>query len=394
MRSIAQALRARLPSSAQTVLLLDPSPSSVPPLDLLRLSTGLRHGGFDVKLQRGLLPTSGTGRAAAPDVAIVTGVFSWDLPAVRKQLTWLEEHMSNAERFVTGVLIRRDGAGLAAELGAKMLATGSMEARLDELKPDYSLVPDWSTSILITSKYEYRPGIDLSICPRACDHCKMPKGKASLPPIRLVSSFAQHLESHHASVAVWDNCLMATPRSHFTRVAKALADFGRPVDIACGLMPAGVDEAELQWRVAALAQHGVRLALGRLECNATSELGRFERMLARVRGHSALLPDEAPVQCFAVVNTLEAPAVAWERLLSLEALGVQVEVVYFTPHNWFHERPFVNTPHGWSAAELRRFHERWGGFLQNVELATDDDLLEPEAVRELERSMADFSQQN
>ena len=60
---------------------------------------------------------------------------------------------------------------VAAELGARMLATSTMEARLDELKPDYALVPEWRTSILITSKFEYRPGGHLAICPRACDHC-------------------------------------------------------------------------------------------------------------------------------------------------------------------------------------------------------------------------------
>ena len=371
----------------------DPSPSSVPPLDLLRLGTGLRDGGFDVRLQRGLQHDNGV---PPPDAAIVTGVFSWDLPAVRRQLAWLKEHWSESERFVTGVLVRREGNALAEELGAQMLATGSMEARLDELKPDYSLVPDWSTSILITSKFEYRPGAGLSICPRACDHCKMPKGTDSLPPIRLVSSFAQHLDPSHTEVAIWDNTIMLTPRWHFSRVASALADFGRPVDIACGLMPAGVDEDELQWRVATLAEHGVRLTIARMECNATSDLGRFHRMLAHVRGHEdSPLVAEASVRCFAVINTQEAPDVAWKRLEDLEATGgVHVEVVYFTPHNWFHERPFVNTAFGWSVSELRRFHERWGGFIQNLDLAADEELSELLELEALERSMADFTQQN
>ena len=403
VRSTAQALKQRLPTGARSVLLLDPSPSGVPPLDLLRLSTGLRDGGFDVQLQRGPL-LDGAAASSPPDVAIVTGVFSWDLPAVRKQLEWLAEHMSETERYVTGVLVRREGRSLAAELGARMLATGTMEARLDELKPDYALVPEWRTSILITSKFEYRPGGHLAICPRACDHCQMPKGAESLPPIRLVSSFENHLDRCHTSVAVWDNTLMSTPRAHFERVAASLAAFGRPADIACGLMPAGVPEEELRWRVATLARHGVRLATARMECNDTRELDRFRRMLAHLRAHAGSLlaaDDGAPpaVQCFAVVNTLEAPAVAWRRLEELEALGaggVQVEVVYFTPHNWFHERPFVNRAFGWSAAELRRFHERWGGYLQNLHLAVDDDAAEPEAAAhdELERSMADFSQQN
>ena len=40
--------------------------------------------------------------------------------------------------------------------------------------------------------------------------------------IRLVSSFEQHLDLRHASVAIWDNTLMSTPRDHFARVAAAL----------------------------------------------------------------------------------------------------------------------------------------------------------------------------
>ena len=80
------------------------------------------------------------------------------------------------------------------------------------------------------------------------------------------------------------------------------------------------------------------------------------------------------------------------RLEVLSELGCRVEVVYFTPHNWFDERPFVNTKYGWSASELRRFHRHWGGYINNLELATDDLQLNDEIA--LERSMADFSQQN
>ena len=103
------------------------------------------------------------------------------------------------------------------------------------------------------------------------------------------------------------------------------------------------------------------------------------------------------VQVFAVVNANEPPVVAWERLELLRETGAQVEVVYFTPHNWYEARPFVNTAHGWSAANLRRFHEEWGGFLQNVELlASVDDEHEGEAhlVADLEKSMAAFARQN
>ena len=46
-------------------------------------------------------------------------------------------------------------------------------------RPDYGLVPDWRCSLLITSKFEYRPAAGLAICPRACAHCKMPTGRVA-----------------------------------------------------------------------------------------------------------------------------------------------------------------------------------------------------------------------
>ena len=272
--------------------------------------------------------------------------------------------------------------------------TGDLEARLDEVKPDYSLVPDWRTSILITSKFDYRPDAGLAICPRACAHCRMPKGSDATPRVRLVSSFAQHIEPRHSSVAVWDNTLMLTPREHFLRLTRALADHGAPVDVACGLMPGGVAEDELRWRIAALSD-GVRLQVARLECNAAGEIDRFRRMLALVRRAGESFAER--VQVFAVVNANEPPVVAWERLELLHETGAQVEVVYFTPHNWYEARPFVNTAHGWRAADLRRFHDEWGGFLQNVELLASDgeeDEGEVHLVPDLEKSMAAFARQN
>ena len=111
----------------------------------------------------------------------------------------------------------------------------------------------------------------------------MPKGVDTQPPIRLVSRFAEHIDPHHTSVAIWDNTLMLTPREHFSRVTRTLAERGLPVDIACGLMPGGVAEDELQWRISTLADDGVHLKLARMECNASTEFDRFRRMLALVR---------------------------------------------------------------------------------------------------------------
>lgn len=52
---------------------------------------------------------------------------------------------------------------------------------------------------------------------------------------------------------MWDNILMLTPRQHFVRVAQALQETEKPVDLVCGLMANGVEETELHWRIGWLA---------------------------------------------------------------------------------------------------------------------------------------------
>ena len=81
-----------------------------------------------------------------------------------------------------------------------------------------------------------------------------------------------------------------------------------------------------------------------------------------------------------------------QRLETLQELGCQVEPVYFTPHDYFEEQPFVNTAYGWSAADLRSFHSRWGGFIRNLHLASD--IVAEQNQGQLERAMADFTRQN
>ncbi len=140
---------------------------------------------------------------------------------------------------------------------------------------------------------------------------------------------------------------MLTPREHFVRVAQALEEAEKPVDLVCGLMPNGVEETELHWRIAQLA--GVRLVPARLECNGEDELPRFFRLLSRTR---SVFGENTQYRAFAVVNGTEPPLKARERVDRLRAEGVQVDVVCFTPHNWEHRRPYVNHAAGWTADDL------------------------------------------
>jgi hypothetical protein len=277
-----------------------------------------------------------------PRQAILTAVFSWHYPILEAAIREARRLWPRARLTLSGVLARRMGESLGAWLGAAVLNSAS-EAALDALRPDYALVPEWDASVVITSK---------GVCPRECSHCDASWRKKGLS--RLITAWPTHLHARLPRVEVWDNTLMLTPRAHYEEVADTLARFGRPVDMVCGIAPGGIEEDELCWRLHRLRD--VRLTPVRLECNTTPDLDRFRRLLAVAR---RTFPEAPNFRAFAVINTWEGPVEAWRRLEHVEAEGVQVDPISFTPHDWLRVDPYISAVAGWTLADLRVFQERW-----------------------------------
>lgn len=332
-------MRRRREMSQTNVMLIDPvANSATPPLDLLRQATVLRERRLEPELRRGIPHESWP----EPSEAIFTAVFSWHYPLLASAVRTARELWPHTRLTLSGVLARRMGARLADKLGVETL-NGDLETFLDESPPDYSLVPEWDASILITSK---------GVCPRECSHCDASwRGKGVT---RLIASWQEHLDPRMPRVEVWDNTLMLTPRTHYEKLANELADFKRPVDFVCGIATGGVPEEELAWRINKL--RGVRLCPARLECNRIQELDRLRRLLAVTQ---RALPDSEDFRAFAVINGSEGPVEAWRRLEGIEAAGVKPELIVFTPHEWLRAEPYVHTPAGWSLGDLKSFGARW-----------------------------------
>jgi hypothetical protein len=130
------------------VLLVNPAEDrSVPPLDLLKLSTFLKKRGYSVRLQNRV------GEASSPEpiAAVFTSVFSWDIPNLRRAIEQVHSRWPATPRVLMGVLPRKFGDSIQKEFGVGVLDEHS-EALLDDESPDYSFVPDWDASVLITSK--------------------------------------------------------------------------------------------------------------------------------------------------------------------------------------------------------------------------------------------------
>ena len=286
-------------SGPALVLLVNPAQDcSVPPLDLLKLSTFLRRRGYAPVLQKGNRDTT----SQKPHAVVLTAVFSWDIPALRRGIADARGRWPTARTILMGVLPRRFGDSVESEFGVSVLDELS-EVVLDEESPDYTLVPDWDASILITSK---------GVCPRECSHCESAaQGKGVT---KLITKWRSQLNPELSRVEVWDNTLMLTPRAHFRGVADELREIWKPVDFVCGLAPGGVEEAELYWRINRLSR--VRLLPARLECNQMEDLPRFSRLLSHTR---SVFGDETCYRSFAVVNGTEDPSRAIERIRRMKA---------------------------------------------------------------------------
>jgi hypothetical protein len=322
-------------SDSASVILVNPAQDpSVPPLDLLKLSTCLRKRGYAPLLHNSELEIT----SPEPHAVVLTTVFSWDIPALRRAIARVHGRWPGVTTILTGVLPRRFGDSVQREFGVSVLDELS-EVALDDESPDYTLVPDWDASILITSR---------GVCPRECSHCESAAQGRGVT--KLITRWRSQLNPGLSRVEVWDNTLMLTPREHFSGVADGLREFGKPVDFVCGLAPGGVEEAELCWRISRLS--GVPLSPARLECNQMEDLPRFSRLLAHSR---RMFGDKICYRSFAVVNGTEDPSRARERIRRMRAEGVEVDVVRFTPHDWEQSTPYVNGSTGWTSTDIESF---------------------------------------
>jgi hypothetical protein len=327
-----------LNAASKTVFLLSTTSNSlVPPLDLLKLSTFLRRRGYLPRLHRGRL----AGDILEPYAVVLTSVFSWEIPHVRRSLSVVKSYWPDSKRILTGILPRKFGDGVQREFDVNVFDEKS-ERLLDNETPDYDLTPEWDASIVITSK---------GICPRECSHCETAariKGAT-----KLITKWHEHLNPHLPRVEVWDNTLFLTPRDHFRDVTQRLGDIDKPVDFVCGITPSGVDETELYWRLEQLAQ--VRVIPARLECNCVEDLPRFFRLLKHAR---TVLSPGTCFRAFAVVNGTEDPAIAETRINQMRAEIIDIDIICFAPHNWQKSRPYVNKATGWSLANIERLQRK------------------------------------
>ena len=197
------------------VLLVQPNYyTQYPPLGLLKLSAYYKRRGHDVRYVKDRVLLAGF----RPDRVEITSLFTWSWQPVWDCVEFYKKLFPKAKVRLGGVY-----ASLmphhAKKSGADEVVTGTDE-QLDNLVPDYDLIPEWNSNVVFTSRG----------CIRKCSFCAVP----SLEPERTArKSFKRLLDPRFNKVIFWDNNFFGTP--HWREILHEVRDLGLSVDFNQGL---------------------------------------------------------------------------------------------------------------------------------------------------------------
>jgi len=163
-----------------------------PPLGLLKISAYHKSLGDSSELVQGLRRPS-----KKPHKIYVTSLFTWTWKKVWEAIKYYKNLFPD-----TGVWL----GGLYASLlphhaslsGADHICEGLLK-EVEDLLPDYSLVPKWNGSIIFSSRG----------CIRKCEFCAVPKLEGSLNSVKY--SIKHLIYPSHTKIIFWDNNILASP---------------------------------------------------------------------------------------------------------------------------------------------------------------------------------------
>jgi hypothetical protein len=199
----------------QHILLVEPAYyTRYPSLSLLKLSAQHKLHGDTVELVRGCQPVS-----KAPNIVYVTSLFTYAWKPVHQVISYYQKEFPRAKILVGGIYVTLCADHLRQSFPMVEICQGQIE-KIDKFLPDYSLVPEWNTSILFSSRG----------CIRSCPFCSV---KILEPEFKAYKSIRNLIYPGHAKVTLWDNNFLASP--YYKDILKELVDLELEVDFNQGL---------------------------------------------------------------------------------------------------------------------------------------------------------------
>lgn len=183
------------------ILLVEPPKSKAyytryPPLGLLKLATFHKQQGDKVQLIRGLSDAQ-----FRPDIIYITSLFTYAYQAVHDAIRYYTAKYTKADIIVGGIYATLCADHLRMEFGDRVDIKQGILWDVEELLPDYSIVPEFDASLIFSTRG----------CINSCPYCAV----SQLEPQFLAKKSIKHLISpSHKKVVLWDNNILASPFWH------------------------------------------------------------------------------------------------------------------------------------------------------------------------------------
>lgn len=166
--------------------------SQYPPLGLLKLSAYHRLRGDIVQLVRPPMVPGFT-----PDIIYITSLFTYAWEKVKEAAEFYRRLFPGKPIILGGIYASLMPEHAQEEIKPDYIWQGIVP-ELEEILPDYSLVPNWNGSIIFTSRG----------CIRNCPFCAVPILE---PHFVCRSSLSNLIYEGHDRVIFWDNNFLASP---------------------------------------------------------------------------------------------------------------------------------------------------------------------------------------
>jgi len=308
------------------VLLVEPKRSkkyhtAYPPLGLLKLSAYHKRKNDEVRFVQGFSDDSFN-----PDCIYITSLFTYAYEPVHDVIKYYSEKYKSAEVTVGGIYATLCSDHLKNTFKDRIKVCKGIRNDVEDILPDYSLVPDWDASILFASRG----------CVRACPFCSVPKIE---PQYKAKESIKHLIYPEHKRIILWDNNFLAS--QYKDKILDELAESKLIVDFNQGLDARYLDE-ETVIRLKRLKIQVARLAYD--SDGIKPHLEKAIKMLnqVKIRGRRIIV--------YCLYNHYDSPENFLNRVKDLMEWGVAVYPMRFEPLEPRHKNTYVSE--NWTAEEL------------------------------------------
>ena len=303
------------------ILLVQPAYyTRYPPLGLLKLAAMHKDRGDEVEFVYGLVHPQAT-----PDKIYVTSLFTYAWKHVHATVEHYRQLYPGTEVVLGGIYatLMPEHARLS---GAHEVRPG-LVAEAETYRPDYSLVPEWHTSVMFSMRG----------CIRKCAFCAVPKleGKTT----GKAQGIRDLIEPGHRKVILWDNNVLGVPNWH--DVIDELKAAGVGVDFNQGL------DARLINDDVARKLREVRITPIRLAYDIPSERDAVESAIESLH---AVGFSKRRIIVYTLYNFTDTPEQFWKRVADLVSWGAVSYPMRYEPLNSLVKNRYVS-PH-WTAEQL------------------------------------------